>query len=342
MLRIAFRWQNQHYLKIDYIRDFIIVMDAPEDIGLRQKWRDHWNTRDKIFKPEPSVANRLAVAFFWFASVSLVFTALFVYLPEVDPGMTLWQSLLLKALVWFIFAELVINWGLCSMKEMSKVTVRRIQRSLASEQLGLDEFPVISIEEMLTCPTCQVPVPPRAYHCKICSMCVLKRDHHCYFTASCIGLSNQRYFIVLNFYVAFGTLYGIILIMSYFGSTFPYSHWTQYCRYIPVVAIFQWLAGSLSLGYVFLSLQLFTCVMTFGMSFGYFLWEICIVFREQTSFEAAKNIRTYKTNSSLTTRFQQVFGPYWLVNFVLPLPTLPVGVDGIHWKTYMYKQLKSQ
>jgi len=82
--------------------------------------------------------------------------------------------------------------------------------------------------------------------------------------------------------------------------------------------------------------------MSFGMAFGYFLWEICIIVREQTSYEAAKNIRTYSTKSDLTTRFKQVFGPHWFVNFVLPLPTLPDGVDGIHWKTYMYKQLKSQ
>lgn len=315
-------------------------MDAPEDITLRQKWRDHWNTRDKILRPEPSTANRMGVAFFWIVSVTTVFTSLFVYLPELETGMPYAKTLALKALVWLIFAELVVNWGLCSMKELSRVTVRRIQRSVANAQLARDGYPYVPIEDMLPCPACQVPVPPRAHHCKLCSMCVLKRDHHCYFTASCIGFSNQRYFIVLTFYVAVGTMYGSLLIASYAGSTLPHSSWSHYGRYIPVVAFVQWLAGSLNLAYFFLSVQLFTCVMSFGMAFGYFLWEVCLIVREQTSYETSKNIRLYNTRSSVGTKFREVFGPYWILNFLLPLPTLPAGVDGIQWKTY--KQLKSQ
>lgn len=321
-------------------------MEAPDGITLRHnggraRGRDG---RDRVSQTESTAANRAGVVFFWTVSVTLVFTSLFVYLPQLETarGMPYAKALALKALVWVIFAELVINWGLCSMKDLSRVTVRRIQRSVANAQLAAadDGFPFVPMEDMAPCPACQVPVPPRARHCKLCSMCILKRDHHCYFTASCIGFSNQRYFVVLTFYVAAGAFYGALLIWGYAEGVLPHDSWFHYGRYIPVVALFQWFADDLALEHLLLSLQLSTCIFAFGTALRYFLREVRAILREQTAYEASKDIRLYHTNSSTGTKFREVFGSYWLLNFLLPLPTLPLGVDGIQWKTF--KQLKSQ
>ncbi len=50
----------------------------------------------------------------------------------------------------------------------------------------------------------------------ICKRCILKRSHHCFLTNTCIGHRNQRYFLVLSFYLAlalFGSLWGGLVHM---------------------------------------------------------------------------------------------------------------------------------
>ena len=86
------------------------------------------------------------------------------------------------------------------------------------------------------CNKCQMNVPPRSHHCKvylhgiflffvkakstslysvifllfvsgkICRKCILKRSHHCFLTNTCIGFTNQRYFLMMSFYLAIGCI----------------------------------------------------------------------------------------------------------------------------------------
>jgi len=63
-----------------------------------------------------------------------------------------------------------------------------------------------------------LPRPPRTHHCKTCNRCIIKMDHHCPFMNNCIGISNYRTFMLTIFYIALGTLYGILLLFH------PFSH----------------------------------------------------------------------------------------------------------------------
>ncbi|ETW20745.1 hypothetical protein PFFVO_00300 [Plasmodium falciparum Vietnam Oak-Knoll (FVO)] len=67
------------------------------------------------------------------------------------------------------------------------------------------------------CKKCNLLKIKRSHHCSVCDKCIMKMDHHCFWINSCVGLYNQKYFILLNFYtlllccnIAFILLYKII------------------------------------------------------------------------------------------------------------------------------------
>ncbi|CRG98692.1 palmitoyltransferase, putative [Plasmodium relictum] len=50
------------------------------------------------------------------------------------------------------------------------------------------------------CKRCNLLKIKRSHHCSICNKCIIKMDHHCIWINNCVGLYNQKYFILLNFY----------------------------------------------------------------------------------------------------------------------------------------------
>ena len=301
-------------------------MGKADRVALRQKFRDHWNTRDQIFNPAPETANKMGKAFFWSFACSLVWMALWVAIPAVESS----HKFLLKCLVWFIFMELVLNWGLTAMKVLSRLTKERIQEAVKNLSIAVD-WPV--------CPTCQLSRPPRSHHCPICNMCVMKRDHHCFFTASCIGFHNERYFVVLTFYITLGSAYGALLITWFFSTiNAPHSVWSEVIRYVPVVNLVQWYSGELPTLHLLLMIQWVACVVVVVAAGGYFLWHASLVMRGQTTYERYNQIQRYQLGA-VRQHLRMVFGPYWALNFVFPLKTLPDG-DGIIWQTEKFTKGK--
>ena len=102
-----------------------------------------------------------------------------------------------KILAWMIYLEILLNWGLCALKTINKVTPRRLNEALARrkgmitkgdimqnsypsngnvlQDDGRDlqsdmSFSGVSLEEvngLQNCPICQIYVPPRSHHCKV-------------------------------------------------------------------------------------------------------------------------------------------------------------------------------
>jgi len=56
----------------------------------------------------------------------------------------------------------------------------------------------------------------------------------------------------------------------------------------------------------------------------------------QTLYEVDKGVHRYRLDN-VTSNLRTVFGPYWILNFLWPLRTLPDG-DGIFWQ--MQKNVK--
>ena len=145
-------------------------MDASASKSLKEKWRDHWDTRHAMLSPSQQT-NICGVIFFWFFTLSLMYSSLWITIPSYSTGFA--QNMMLTVVL-VIFIESCINWILAAQTKVNRVT--------SCDVVANGELP----EGWRICVTCQVPTPPRSHHCKICNACVLKRDHHCFFTGTLV------------------------------------------------------------------------------------------------------------------------------------------------------------
>ena len=300
----------------------------PEMRSLKDKWKDHWETRNQIFDLKPQNAEKIGMAFFWCFSSSLFYTAMFVLIPQIGRLETnLAFKLHLVAL--FITFEAVLNWLLCARNGVSQVTRERVpQGEQTSSIMEANKY------EWKHCSNCQLEVPPRAHHCKVCKVCILKRDHHCFFTGSCVGFSNERYFISLLFYLVAGSLYFMYLVLLHLDD--PYPMWSRRgLNYFPLVAVWNWFTGDMFTYHFLLLVQFYVTVFMGSICLCYFVWELMMVYRGQTSYEATRGVHVFRVDPS--THFRTVFGPFWMLNFIFPMPISQEG-DGIHWQ--FHKNLK--
>merc|ERR1711976_855735 len=166
------------------------------------------------------------------------------------------------------------------------------------------------------CVICKMNAPPRAHHCTLCDRCILKRDHHCYMSGVCIGYYNQRYFIVLNFYIAIASLVGLYFIYIFASETFlPRASWSD--LFLPLT-IWQWAWNSgISMVDMFIVFQLRTLWWTGFTALAFFSWQIILLVLGKTDHEVKKKTKVRYTGT-IRQSFRSVFGLCWPVNFILP------------------------
>ena len=281
---------------------------------LMSKLREHYYNRK--FSPEPEKADLWGSLFFWGFLSLLCFIQWWYLIPlfhEETPFISFW----LRTFTCFLYFETVLNWILSARKKCSHVTTERIQRALP-------EYNGHVPDGWRMCFKCQIPVPPRSHHCKICNACILKHDHHCFFTGACVGFWNQRHFIVWVFYVACMGCFTIPYIVSYLNSEVHILIY-EYC--LPVT-FFKWCMGTFSSFTLLLVIELYLSLICEVASLGFFLWEVLIVLRGQTSYEFLHMDETYRT--SMFTGLRNVYGPMWPINFIWPLPVAQDG-NGFMW-----------
>lgn len=164
------------------------------------------------------------------------------------------------------------------------------------------------------CKTCDRYVPPRAHHCNYCQACILRRDHHCYLIGNCIGHYNQRYFIVMCFYVIWASALGFPMTCYYLANSIEAAWWGDYA--LPYT-LFQFVCGKISWQFLLLTFHAYM-LMFFGfMSVIYFTGQAIIVITGKTLYEVAKKVDVRVTNSKLDN-IRMVFGDYWLLSFLFP------------------------
>ncbi|ESO83215.1 hypothetical protein LOTGIDRAFT_133914, partial [Lottia gigantea] len=179
------------------------------------------------------------------------------------------------------------------------------------------------------CQKCDLRTPPRAHHCNVCDKCILKRDHHCYFLGVCIGFKNQRYFVIMTFYGAVVSFWGLYLSLVYFSNNiWPFVSLSDV--FLPVT-FYRTIFGDFSFNHFLIVYHMY-CFACFGpVATFYFSSQFTIISKGVTLYELAKNVPVRNTNS-IDKNFRSVFGDFWYVNFVFPGQILfHQTEDGYFW-----------
>lgn len=182
------------------------------------------------------------------------------------------------------------------------------------------------------CKLCQSDQPPRCHHCIICRRCILKRDHHCYITGVCIGLTNQRHFVVMNFYIAVGSVVGLYFIAMYLSDNFVPR--AQLSDYVLPVTLYQWASsgeGWIQTHHLLMIVHTYTLWWTGFAAVGFFVWHIAIISIGKTTHEVRTGAKL-RCTATVAENFRSVFGALWLLNFVFPAHiAFKQMSDGIYW-----------
>jgi palmitoyltransferase len=180
------------------------------------------------------------------------------------------------------------------------------------------------------CDKCSMHVPFRTHHCDSCKACILKRDHHCYMVGTCIGFKNQRYWIILTFYVAVNCILCGTLVFKYVRNM-VWPEMTSWTDLVFPITIWRTIFGSIPSIHCILILQLYVDLVYGMLSFAYFSIQMCITMDGKTLFEVNKKIPVRNMNSA-NQNMKSVFGDFWGLNFLFPMTLVfRQRDDGIHW-----------
>ena len=322
-----------------------VTANGKTRMSLMEKWQRSWKG-EEIDPRITKMSDHMATFCFFFIAITELYVILEFVIPYRYREWDEMNQYYLKVFACYVFVQSMANW-LCVRCYQSayKVSADRPDSSNDTTWEGFsngkmsprgegDYFASSSANLSLHwhhCYACNMKVPPRAHHCKICKRCILRRDHHCYMSGVCIGHHNQRYFIVMNFYIMIASLYGLYEIIGYLGDHFyPTAStsdfflpktiyvWFVYDDVIPteimlmvVHCYFLWWTGFTALGFV--------------------LMQILAVYQGLTSHESQHNVPVRSVGTT-SENFREVFGVLWGFNFFWPSQILfRQSLDGTHW-----------
>jgi palmitoyltransferase len=191
------------------------------------------------------------------------------------------------------------------------------------------------------CNRCQLQMPFRAHHCKLCGRCILKRDHHCYFTGVCIGYFNQRFFIMLTFYIVWAGIFGYTFIPAYIDSQLTTG---DYWDYILPVTLYHFLFTDHINHVILFSMIQISCLWwTTLAGIGFFCWQVgYVVPRGITTHEATFAAGNVRCMAGVRNNFRDVFGPLWMLNFLFPVTVFfQQPSNGRQWQRLKLRRTRS-
>jgi hypothetical protein len=118
---------------------------------------------------------------------------------------------------------------------------RNIELSTPQDFYSLDKFDLVEllndkIEEVIRdlpksqaianifllpyCETCQIILPPKAFHGGTCDACIELHDHHCPWVGICVGKRNNKHFALFLLSTAIHGLLTFLATVSTFMDTF--------------------------------------------------------------------------------------------------------------------------
>ncbi len=172
---------------------------------------------------------------------------------------------------------------------------------------------------MKFCRTCGFNVNRRCHHCPICRFCVINKDHHCFLTGSCVGAANQRYFVAFLFWAAIGCAMGSWYLGSYLARFYkPVNLATLIFYFFPFAVVRFLFVHDLTIGQLLLLAQFAVGLMSTVGSAAFFVAQLLSVATGRPMMQLARRPTFPNDFTSVSQRFQAVFGPYWLLNFIIP------------------------
>ncbi|XP_038075707.1 palmitoyltransferase ZDHHC22-like [Patiria miniata] len=285
------------------------------DVGEKAKQVMSYFTQPSMMKLL-RLANIAGVVYFWVVSSLVLYVNLFCILPSLFKEDDFW----LKFHWWFFTlaaASMFVNYFICLWKNSVYTSAAGTGNTDEATAKGWDH-----------CVPCQQYIPPRAHHCPICKRCILKRDRHCYFLGVCVGHFNQRYFLVFLFYATVAALHGAVCLFVYLNANFAVLLSAEAYNYLYPFSTAKWIFGfTPSYLYGTLTLAYISLMLGIGCA-GLFYFHFQRALHCQTSHEYGNRITTF--NRGPQRNLQEVFGSYWWLAFLLPIPQKQTS-DGIVW-----------
>ena len=143
-------------------------------------------------------------------------------------------------------------------------------------------------------------------------------------TNTCIGFTNQRFFVVLCFYISLACFGGLGFGLKYLYNEY-YAHVPLWDYFLPVT-LYQWYYGVYPIDAVFLVCHLYLLPPVGFLCSAFLIFQIALVATGKTPFELLKNLHQ-KNSHSISRNIESVFGRFWLMNFLLPFHLLYKQTD---------------
>ncbi|KFD51056.1 hypothetical protein M514_08097 [Trichuris suis] len=173
------------------------------------------------------------------------------------------------------------------------------------------------------CVHCKFRVPHICHHCPMCNYCVFKKDHHCFFMGGCVGFGNQRYFIVFLFWSTLGSMYALFLVFRFiidvYKPNLPFA-WARYIFPIYVLMAIYELTCHKDEILCMLYVSVVICGACGSAWFFFYQWLMVVKGKSTMGFFQLKDLFPANGNPTISQRIRYVFGPYWPLNFLVPLP----------------------
>ncbi|GFO50514.1 palmitoyltransferase [Plakobranchus ocellatus] len=307
-----------------------------QNLTLQEKFQQHWETRK--FEPSDLTITRFGVSFVWINTICLVVEGFAILLPhffkdEINSDTQITGLFLSKVATVYLFVGTVFQWWYLRDGSADKVST--------SATDGLSKS-IVSSEGWKFCTTCKLHCPPRSHHCSLCNACILKRDHHCFFSGSCVGYHNQRHFIIFLVYACIASIYGVFMQGAYLKSEEGYSY------FFPLLAVWRTVTRQSYLIHLILLLHLCLSITLAVASASFASWQVRIILKGQTSYEAMKGSIKYskfkgdgsseKNNKkakkcSFYKNFESACGTPLAFSLCLLVPVVKTKLpgDGIKW-----------
>lgn len=214
----------------------------------------------------------------------------------------------------YIYLNVIINYGLTIVTDTTS---------------GGVILPAILKPGWRFCSVCECNAPPRSYHCDICRKCILRRDHHCVFTGNCIGHTNQRYYMMLVFYMCVAGVYANI--MNFDFTYTKLGGFSVKSVFTIILPLFSWVLGFADNMSLMVAFMCALCIFGTLLMMALFTYHILSIYRGQTTYENTNNVREYDIGWKGNIR--TALGKNWHLVWIFPLIPSPLFGNGIEFKT---------